>query len=38
VDGEGRIVVDIPEQYDAGSIVDEFLHSFPDADLVRKHR
>ncbi|QLG62452.1 helix-turn-helix domain-containing protein [Halorarum salinum] len=36
VDGEGRVVADIPDSEDVGSIVREFLESHPDAVLVSK--
>ncbi|MFD1685791.1 bacterio-opsin activator domain-containing protein [Halobellus litoreus] len=35
-DGEGRIVAEVPAQYDTGSIVDDFLDAYPDADLTGK--
>jgi len=35
-DGEGRIVAEIPPQYDTGSVVDGFLDAYPDAELTGK--
>ncbi|WP_049986214.1 helix-turn-helix domain-containing protein [Halobellus rufus] len=34
--GEGRIVAEIPSQYDPGPIVDAFLATHPDAELAGK--
>ena len=36
VEGEGRIVAEIPARYDTGSIVDEFLDAYPDGELTGK--
>jgi len=36
-EGEGRIVAEVPAQYDTGSIVDQFLDEYPDADLTGKY-
>lgn len=36
VDGEGRIVAEIPEQYDPSSVIAEFLEQYPDAELMTK--
>lgn len=38
VDGEGRIVAEIPPQFDAATIVAEFLEELPDGELVCKRR
>lgn len=38
VDGEGRIVVEIPEETDASAVIDRFLDTYPDAELARKRQ
>ncbi|WP_256300942.1 bacterio-opsin activator domain-containing protein [Haloarchaeobius salinus] len=39
LNGEGRIVAEIPPQYEASSVIDSFLDANPDAALVSKqHR
>lgn len=38
VDGEGRIVAEVPPDEDAGDIVDEFLAEHPDAELVARRQ
>jgi hypothetical protein len=37
-DGEGRIVAEVPAQYDTRSVVDQFLDEYPEADLTGKRK
>ncbi|GCF13528.1 hypothetical protein Harman_14630 [Haloarcula mannanilytica] len=39
VDGQGTVVADVPEQTETAAVIEEFLASYPDADLAAKqHR
>lgn len=36
VDGEGRIVAEIPSQYDSRAVLDAFLNDFPEMEVASK--